>query len=222
MEELGRRLPSTKIMQALCLVTPRYWIQLGDRHGVGTREENVRAMYNEPFELLEVLIQQFGQYLLDEDGETVPPLVDKALLLSQYSNFQQYMKTEALALWKRLKSANDIRDPEERVTQDVLMKQAGGEKVASFWRRPGVNLEDISEYVRLAHLILSVPFGSVENERRFSAMNLTMTKLRNSLQPEHLNTCLRVAATPYTVESFPFKEAFQQWKIDCTRRGVNL
>jgi hypothetical protein len=98
----------------------------------------------------------------------------------------------------------------------------GGERVASFWHRPGVNLDYMKEFLRLVALCLSVPFDSVENERRFSAMNLTMTRLRNKLQEDHLNTCLRIAATSCTVSNFSFWEAFTIWDQERQRRGKTM
>ena len=94
--------------------------------------------------------------------------------------------------------------------------------MASFWSRPGVNLDFMKEYLRLVALCLSVPFGSVENERRFSAMSLTMTKLRNRLKDEHLNTCLRIGATSTTVKTFKFWDAFTIWSKEKVRRGTTM
>ena len=92
------------------------------------------------------------------------------------------------------------------MTRKEVLMTAGGVEVEKFWA--GRNISDnISEYEKLAYLILCIPFRSVENERRFSAMNLVATKLRNRLKADHLNTCLRIAATPQTVRSFPFQDA---------------
>ncbi|KAL4523095.1 hypothetical protein Ndes2526A_g07807 [Nannochloris sp. 'desiccata'] len=219
--ELTRRLPKTEIMEALCLVTPRYWIDLGLKYHVNTPQEDLGKMYSEPLKLLKELIYQFGEEMPVRGGGTVPPLLDQAKLLSQYSDFQQYMKKESMKLWETLKSENARKEPTDRLTNNDLLKEAGGELVESFWGRLGVNLGYIDEFLRLVGLILSVPFGSVENERRFSSMNLSMTKLRNRLQKQHLNACLRLASTAYTVLNFNFWLAFVAWKAK-ERRGASL
>lgn len=90
-----------------------------------------------------------------------------------------------------------------------IFKLAGTEEVERLWGNPIP--DNISEYYRLAKLILSIPFGSVANERRFSAMSLDLTALRNRMGETHLNTCMRLAASPYTVQNFPYQEAFEHW-----------
>ena len=78
----------------------------------------------------------------------------------------------------------------------------------------------MSEYVKLAELVLCQPTGSVENERRFSAMNNIKTPARNRLDTPHLNACMRVAASPHTLADFPFAEAVDLWSAH-GRRGVS-
>ncbi len=75
--------------------------------------------------------------------------------------------------------------------------------------------------MRLAHLILVVPAGSVENERRFSSMNLTVTNQRNNLNTEHMNVCLRIKASPFTVLNYPYDECYEEWWAAKPRRGVD-
>ena len=57
-----------------------------------------------------------------------------------------------------------------------------------------------------------MPTGSVDNERRFSSMNNIKTNLRCRLQDEHLNVCMRIAASPFTYKTFPFDAAYRAWK----------
>ena len=67
--------------------------------------------------------------------------------------------------------------------------------------------QDISEFCNLGALIASMPLGSVENERRFSHMNLTKTKLRNRLDTEHLNDAMSISASRFTPANFPYRQA---------------
>ena len=69
---------------------------------------------------------------------------------------------------------------------------------------------------------MSIPMGSVENERRFSSMNLAKTPLRNRLGTKHLNVALRIAGSEFPVESFPYAAAFKKWKAAYARRGTLL
>ena len=51
-------------------------------------------------------------------------------------------------------------------------------------------------------------------------MNLVSTKLRNRLKADHLNTCLRIAATTWTAKTFNYEAAFMDWKGLKQRRGL--
>lgn len=75
--------------------------------------------------------------------------------------------------------------------------------------------EDLSEWLKAARLALCIPIGSVENERRFHLMNLVRTELRNRLKTDHLNMCVRVAASGKgvdAIEKFNFAAAFDIWE----------
>ena len=71
-------------------------------------------------------------------------------------------------------------------------------------------LAGISEYHKLAELLLCQPTGSVDNERRFSSMNNIKSKLRSRLKPPHLNTWC-IASSPFSYYTFPFDAAFDAW-----------
>ena len=49
-------------------------------------------------------------------------------------------------------------------------------------------------------------FGSVEDERMFSALSLLKSKLRNKLD-KHMDTCLRLYVTKYNINNFPYERA---------------
>ena len=54
---------------------------------------------------------------------------------------------------------------------------------SSMWKISDSNVyaDSISGYIKLSELALAIPIGSVENERRFSGMNLYKTPMRNAL-----------------------------------------
>jgi hypothetical protein len=70
---------------------------------------------------------------------------------------------------------------------------------------------------RLALIAGVFPIGSVECERRFSTMNLVATALRNRLLPEHLNVCVRIAASEHAYKTFDVVAAHKRWLDKKTR-----
>jgi hypothetical protein len=211
-EELDVRFPSTALMDALCVVCPRYWLQLLYEFGDDTIE---KAQQLKPH--LEVLYTQFGEAKLDSDGDSVAALVDKELLKRQSLDFCTYMSNQSKQLKQQL--INQITAEKKTVTKEEIIRRAGGEQVEKLWGHESIPTS-ISEFTRLAHLILCIPFGSVENERRFSAMNITATDLRNCLSVEHLNTCLRISSSSFVEEDFPYRSAFEEWKAEKARRAL--
>ena len=212
-EQLEQRPPDTSLLEALCLVTPRFRVQMHLQYA-----DNDRKKMHEVDKQLGFIIKQFGERM-NADGDDVAPLVDKELLNSQFMHFYSFMSTYTIDLLQRLK--NDATVDEDLVGKQDVINQLDGAEVERLWRQPAIP-QNTSEYTRLAHLILSIPCGSVENERRFSAMNMTSTAIRNRLEHEHLNTCLRVASSPFTDLDFPFWTVFQEWKNSAERRGVGI
>ncbi|KAL4523100.1 hypothetical protein Ndes2526A_g07811 [Nannochloris sp. 'desiccata'] len=209
--ELKRRLPTTELMKAICLITPRYWMQL-KRNTSSNELEMLKQVQTD----MDVLFKQFATSKLDIHGDTVAGFVDKAALTEQFMEFYGFMRKNAAFLEAKLERPGDgvVR------TKTEVFELAGKEEVERLWGNPTPT--NISEYYRLARLILSIPFGSVANERRFSGMNLDLTALRNRLEEMHLNTCMRLAATAYNVENFPYQEACECWLEEKERRGLDV
>lgn len=139
---------------------------------------------------LKLLEETLGKELSLSDGTKVPPKISMAGLKRQTAQFKE-----------------------------VVNRWCGQRKLKSHeaWlglEANSVLIEDISEWYRLACLALTIPIGSVENERRFSLKNLVHTDLRNRLGNKHLNTCVRISAVGSEKEalaSFPFEKAFMHW-----------
>lgn len=135
---------------------------------------------------------------------TVQPPLDVHLLELQADRWAALMQTRA----------PQYRDWQQR----RRTAQAAGEELPCatehLWRSleaQHATLAGISEYHKLAELLLCQPTGSVDNERRFSSMNNIKSKLRNRLKPPHLNACLRIASSPFSYDTFPFAAAFDAW-----------
>jgi hypothetical protein len=77
------------------------------------------------------------------------------------------------------------------------------------------------EIIELSRLIQCIPVGSVQNERRFSSMNLIRSKLRNRLLEPHLNVCMRISAATKnkkTFKDFDYKAALKRWQTSASKR----
>lgn len=73
--------------------------------------------------------------------------------------------------------------------------------------------------------MLTMVGTSVEDERVFSTVKRTKNELRNRLgsgeSGAHLNVCIGLATQDrYTLESFPYKAAFNRWFTAKSRRGT--
>lgn len=71
----------------------------------------------------------------------------------------------------------------------------------------------MSEWIGLAELVFVMVGGSVEDERKFSAMSFIKNKQRNKLQASHLSMCVRMFADElYSVGTFPYAQALKWWR----------
>ena len=205
-------MPREPLLKALCIVTPRYWMQLKRDFGNIPKFQRMGKVN----QLVQEIIVEFCEPRASGD-DMVPPLLDTELLEEQFDSFFRFMEKRVEDLEKRMMNTASVED---RLNIDAIILNAGGEEVATFWSEPNIP-SDVSEYARLAHLALCIPYTSVDNERRFSVMNLVSTQLRNRLQVKHLNTCIRIAATTYKPDDVGFfKNAFQEWKKLKERRNV--
>ena len=83
--------------------------------------------------------------------------------------------------------------------------------------------DTIPEWCKLARLEMTIPIGSVKNERDFSSMNYIKDPTRNRLETPHLNVCLRIADSPRTHSDLPYHRAFAHWNDgQKKRRGATL
>lgn len=75
-------------------------------------------------------------------------------------------------------------------------------------------------FLRLVHLLLSLPCSSCSNERRFSCMDYVATDKRNRLEGEHLAAVIRCRATHHTIETLDTSTVFQKWLEVKSRRAI--
>jgi hypothetical protein len=79
----------------------------------------------------------------------------------------------------------------------------------------------ISEFMKLAQIMLLIIVGSVENERVFSCLNLTKNPSRNKLDENHLNVCVRAKKCKWGISNFPYDLALGVWLDKVKRRGID-
>ena len=72
--------------------------------------------------------------------------------------------------------------------------------------------------IKLLGIVYSIPFSSVECERRFSKQNLIKTDLQNSLNNKTLHFWMIVGLEEKDLSEFDFTRALQIWNKACKRR----
>jgi hypothetical protein len=86
--------------------------------------------------------------------------------------------------------------------------------VTKLWQKLGCNallLSKLSEYMKVAQIAVTAVLGSYEDERTFSTLSFVKNKVMNRLQG-NLDTCIRMFSQGwYTLESFPYNQAFDFW-----------
>ena len=77
----------------------------------------------------------------------------------------------------------------------------------------------LSEYIKLAKLSMTVVGTSVNDERAFSAMSFVKSPERNRLD-EHLEVAVRAKYQgQFTYETFPIEEGLKEWHDAAPVRG---
>jgi hypothetical protein len=78
----------------------------------------------------------------------------------------------------------------------------------------------LSDFIKVAKLIVVQIMGFVEDERTFSALTFMKTRLWNKLC-EHLDLVVRMCAQPfYTIDSFHYNDAIIDYTNEKARTGL--
>ena len=82
----------------------------------------------------------------------------------------------------------------------------------------------IPEYIKMAKLLLVMVGGSVEDECTFSSITFIQSDYRSSLQPGHLDDCLRMFCSKgmYKLASFPIGRVYDVWTAQKIRRSLGI
>ncbi|KAK0137821.1 Zinc finger protein 862 [Merluccius polli] len=131
------------------------------------------------------------------------PSVDASIAVEEWMSFREHVVSGALKDKTQLGIMNDLTSKYEEF---------------------GVLYPNLC---KLAAIALTVPLSSVNCERDFSTMNRVKTDLRNRLQGEHLEACMRISISGPSVQEFPYEEALKIFfrkprKIKCSDNSCTM
>jgi hypothetical protein len=205
MADLLRRFPSKDELAALAIVQPESW----SKYVVMLQNGHEAAVVQDIQERVAKLKEMYCVKKTMPDGTLVGPFLDGDKLDAQLNLFVKAMADKtppALDLAAQMAKSGLPFNATEHVWTCLNSSTA--------------YVDDISEYFTLAELVMTIPIGSVENERDFSKMNLIKTDLRNRLGEKHLNTCMRIASSEYSFNTFPYPACFKLWMSKSVRYGL--
>ncbi len=200
--QLVERFPNKELLQALSIFQVNYWVG-----PVAQDFDNC----------IDILVDVYGSEKTIVSGGVrfVPPLIEGHLLKAQAAKFKdvmsslvppikrgwQHMEKEEAA--KARASTSDQGEDEESISKSRKSMTA---YVWAFIMKSSLK-GDISQFVKLAIIMLIMPVSSVPAESLFSCMNFIKNDRRNRLGEQHLNTAVRLFTTRYRIDGFPYEKA---------------
>eukprot|EP00884_Botryococcus_braunii_P016512 jgi/Botrbrau1/3544/Bobra.0078s0001.1 len=201
-EQLHKRFPHTDLLDALSVLQASYW----EKPQLVDLEDSV-----------EVLLGFYGTEKLQMVGSsnniTVSPIINGDPLRTQTKRFKEIMRERVpsirAAITKR-RAEDQARKARSHVEDEVSLDDAVEEEVEvksltqyvwAYLSKAGER-SDISEFVKLAVIMLIIPVSSVQAERLFFCMNFLNNDRRNRLGENHLNDCVRLFMSAYDMKTF--------------------
>ncbi|PNH11804.1 hypothetical protein TSOC_001293 [Tetrabaena socialis] len=223
--ELTSRFPPVPLLDAFSIVYVRYWLSKPKRADTASKLKVVKDYYCKP--------RTRG------GGEVVQPLLSAQALDEQLSVFCTTMAATSTALHDELllaeqeaqrakqRRASGAGGAADAATAEGAAASTSASRPAEpstrqCWERitsvAGLQ-HGLSEFVKLAELVFVMVPGSVEDERRFSALAFIKSKVRNRLT-DHLGVCMRMFSQEFfTAHTFPYNEALDAWRPAAEKRG---
>eukprot|EP00899_Mesostigma_viride_P009182 jgi/Mesvir1/18265/Mv26548-RA.1 len=199
--EFDRRFPPTPFTEAWEVLLPVYWVP--DCDGNMPSGEAVRQRLQPVTDHYCVARGYTPPGMArTSDGKhamQAPPMIDRDLLTEQYRDFRTSMVN-----WP--KASDDKPAAWRKVWADRCQN-------AHRWAM-------ISEWVKLAMIMVSFAPGSVANERLFSAMNLLKCERRNRLQELHMDASLRIFMQGLSFNHFEKMNGFERAHVKWTDRKL--
>jgi hypothetical protein len=167
-----------------------FWHQLA-----GEQKLEVQQAVDKAIDAAEAKYGEARSVLGNNGSFIVPPLLDGSKMRAQRDAYINLMQAMASAY-----------APGSVTTAELWMQLC-----SELGSGDGLRNSFITEFVQLFKISLVFPIGSVDNERRFSLMNLIHDSLRNRMQADHLNTCVRIASSSDTYKTFDIQAAHRLW-----------
>ena len=76
-----------------------------------------------------------------------------------------------------------------------------------------VLVQNFSEFIKLAEIVVVHVIGSVEDERLFSSLKFLKSKLRSSLMKNLEVIVGMFSQRIYTLDNFPYQKVFDDWYV---------
>ena len=217
LDELEIRFPPNELLEAMSIVYSEYWERKPTAADVKMKLEAIKKRYCCPRKAA--------------DGTEVPPLLNGRLLDQQAPSFitlvselakgQRLQRTREDTERQRQQSmaAADPTAPECKLAHRKLLSDTPTSRLWTTISNSVSMADSVTEFAALAQLVFVMVPGSVEDERRFSAMGYVQDSVRNRLH-EHLGLCVRMFSQDlFDLRTFPFAEALTIWQEGATKRG---
>jgi hypothetical protein len=191
-DELKEQFPDSELMAAFSIVYPQYW-----------RTSNCEELLPKH---LGVIKSYYGQVrsIKDLNGNKVQvkEMLSPTLLDSQAYFFKVSMKSNSEAALGEPFDVNPLTKLWQSLDSNSILKVR------------------MSEYFKLAQIVVCCVIGSVEDERTFNNLAFLKSRLRNRLTT-NLDCIMRIYAQKFfTLADFPYGDAIEKWLNKKTRRGV--
>jgi hypothetical protein len=129
-----------------------------------------------------------------------PALLDLSALNHQCSQFKGAMRANSAAALEKPITVNPLTKLWRILSMSIVLKK------------------HFPEWFKVAELAAVQVLGSVEDERTFSTVTFSKSKLRNRLS-EHLAACVGIYSQKFfTLETFPFDKVYSEWHEDQKRQ----
>jgi hypothetical protein len=198
------RFPPGDVLESLEFMYPDAWVT-----SLGTTLNPSSKKYDRALETIDRTYCVDKEVVKDGIVTMVKAPIDGDKLRVQSPLFYRVMARQSVQAFK------DFEDAE------VVEKKNGLTAIKILWRRVSRQYpETLSEFIKVAELAFVLVNGSVEDERSFSSLKWLEDDKRNRLFGAHLDTVMRLyLQKQYTVYSFPYHKALEEWHREKKRRG---
>jgi hypothetical protein len=185
--ELDKRFPDSKLINALAIVFPQFWLQSNCDDLFLLHMKTLRSHF--------CVAMHINQGTKDKPQMVqVEPMLDARTLGFQMSLFKLTMKSN---------SKGAMEEPWDRNLQTKL------------WQKVSQNslmVQHLSEFIKVAEIVVTTVFGSVEDECTFSTLGFMKSKFHNCLG-SHLDTTVKMFSQSfYQQDTFLYNNAITHWR----------